>query len=144
MQVCHGKQGPLQRVQPGDCVAYYAPTLTMGGREKCQAFIAIGRVRDGVPYRFDMGGGFHPWRRDVDYVPAREAPILPLLDQLAFVEDRQRWGYKFRFGLFAIGAPDMRLIAQAMQADLALLRLASTPLPQPARAAAPWQPGLFA
>jgi len=38
-----------------------------------------------------------------------------------FVEDRQRWGYKFRFGLFEVSDHDMRLIAQAMQADEAAL-----------------------
>ena len=125
MQVCHGKCAPLQRVQPGDRVAYYAPTVTMGGKDKCQCFVSIGLVQAGVPYAFDMGGGFVPFRRDVAYVPAQEASILPLLDQFEFVEDRSRWGYKFRFGLFKIGDGDMRLIAQAMQADLPLLDLDS-------------------
>ena len=45
----------------------------------------------GAPYAFDMGGGFVPSRRDVAYVPAREAAIAPLLDALEFVDDRQRW-----------------------------------------------------
>lgn len=70
-----------------------------------------------------MGGGFVPFRRDVAYVPAQEASILPLLDQFEFVEDRSRWGYKFRFGLFKIGDADMRLIAQAMQVELHSLDL---------------------
>ena len=72
----------------------------------------------GAPYAFDMGGGFAPSRRDVAYVPAREAAIAPLLDDFEFVDDRQRWGSKFRFGLFAVSDRDMRLIAQAMQAAL--------------------------
>ena len=118
MQVSHGKSAPLKRVVPGDRVAYYSPTITMGGNDKCQSFVSIGLVRAAEPYAFDMGGGFAPFRRDVAYVPAREASILPLLDQFEFVEDRARWGYKFRFGLFKIGDGDMRLIAQAMQADL--------------------------
>ena len=118
MQVSHGKCAPLKRVLPGDRVAYYAPTITMGGKEKCQSFVSIGLVQAGEPYAFDMGGGFVPFRRDVAYVPAQETSILPLLDQFEFVEDRARWGYKFRFGLFKIGDGDMRLIAQAMQADL--------------------------
>ena len=121
MQVCHGKLAPIRRVQPGDRVAYYAPTVTMGGKDACQSFISIGLVQPGAPYAFDMGGGFVPYRRDVAYVPALEAPIWPLLDAFEFVEDRQRWGYKFRFGLFDISDHDMRLIAQAMQADLKLL-----------------------
>ncbi len=123
MQVCHGKLAPIRRVQPGDRVAYYAPTLTMGGRDTWQRFVSIGLVRAGEPYPFDMGNGFAPNRRDVGYLPAQEAPILPLLDAFEFVENRQRWGYKFRFGLFKVSDHDMRLIAQAMAADLQLLYL---------------------
>lgn len=121
MQVCHGKCAPLKRLRPGDRVVYYAPTRTMGGKDKVQAFVSAGLVQPGCPYAFDMGGGFVPYRRDVAYVPARPAAIVPLLDQLEFVEDRQRWGYKFRFGLFEVGDADMRKILQAMQAPLDLL-----------------------
>ena len=124
MQVCHGKAAPLRRVQAGDRVAYYAPTVTMGGKDKLQAFISIGIARPGDPYAFDMGGGFVPFRKDVAYVPAQEAPIAPLLDRFEFVEDRNRWGVKFRFGLFAVSDHDMRLIAQAMKADMRALGLA--------------------
>ena len=121
MQVCHGKCAPLKRVLPGDRVVYYAPTITMGGKEKCQSFVSIGLVQPGEPYAFDMGGGFVPFRRDVAYIAAQEVSILPLLDQFEFVEDRSRWGYKFRFGLFKIGDADMRLIARAMRVDPELL-----------------------
>ena len=36
-------------------------------------------------------------------------------------QDRARWGYPFRFGLFPIGDADMQRIASAMQADALLL-----------------------
>lgn len=121
MQVCHGKCAPLQRVAPGDRVAYYSPTLTMGGKDKLQSFVSIGIVQPGEPYEVDMGGGFVPYRRDVAYVPALEAPILPLLDDFEFVENRSRWGYKFRFGLFRVSDADMLQIAHAMRADTNLL-----------------------
>ena len=124
MQVCHGKAAPLKRVQPGDRVAYYSPTVTMGGNDRLQAFVSIGTVQPGDPYAFDMGGGFVPYRKDVAYVPAREAAIAPLLDHFEFVDDRTRWGSKFRFGLFAISDHDLRLIAEAMGADAALLGFA--------------------
>lgn len=124
MQVCHGKCAPLKRVQPGDRVAYYAPTVTLGGKDRLQSFVSIGLVQPGVPYAFDMGGGFVPFRRDVVYVPAQEAAITPLLDSFEFVQDRTRWGYSFRFGLFKVSDADMRLITNAMQADAGLLYLA--------------------
>ena len=117
MQVCHGKCAPPQRIAPGDRVAYYSPTVTMGGKDKLQCFVSIGMVQAGAPYAFDMGGGFVPFRRDVAFVRANEASILPLLDALEFVEDRSRWGYKFRFGLFKVSDHDMALIAAAMGAD---------------------------
>jgi hypothetical protein len=122
MQVCHGKLAPIRRVQPGDRVAYYAPTVTMAGKDTCQRFVSIGVVASGSPYEFDAGGGFVPYRRDVSYVDAQEVSILPLLDDFEFVENRQRWGYKFRFGLFDISDHDMRLIASAMHADVRLLQ----------------------
>lgn len=122
MQVCHGKLAPIRRVRPGDRVAYYAPTVTMGGKDTCQCFVSIGIVGSGEPYAFDMGEGFVPNRRNVQYLQSQEASILPLLDTFVFVENRQRWGYQFRFGLFAISDHDMRLIAQAMRANLELLQ----------------------
>ena len=121
MQVGHGKLGGLKRMRPGDRVAYYAPTAVYGVNDGLQSFVSIGIVQAGEPYEFDMGGGFVPWRRDVAYVPAQEAAIRPLLDALEFVEDRARWGYKFRLGLFKVSDHDLKLVATAMHADLKAL-----------------------
>ena len=122
MQVGHGKLASLKRVKAGDYVTYYAPTVTLSGKEKCQSFISFGIVEPGEPYAFDMGG-FVPYRRNVRYLEAIETPITPLLDAFEFVEDRSRWGYKFRFGLFSISDHDMALIAKAMQIDSISLQL---------------------
>ena len=66
VQLGHGKAAPLKRVKPGDRIVYYSPTVTLGGKDKLQAFTAIGTVKDREPYVFDMGKGFKPYRRDVD------------------------------------------------------------------------------
>ena len=118
MQVCHGKAAPLKRIHPGDGVVYYSPTAMFRGKDKLQSFTAIGIVKDGVPYEADMGGGFQPFRRDVDWCAAEEAPIKPLLDRLEFTSAKSNWGYQLRFGLFEIGEHDMALIADAMGARL--------------------------
>ena len=117
MQVGHGKGAPLKRVAPGDRVAYYAPATVYGGTDRLQSFVSIGVVQPGEPHQVDMGRGFVPWRRDVRYAPAQEAPIAPLIEAFDFVEDPKRWGNKFRFGLFEINDHDMQLIATAMRAD---------------------------
>ena len=123
MQVGHGKLAPLKRIKPGDRVAYYSPTAVYGVKDDLQSFVSIGIVQAGDPYAFDMGNGFVPYRRDVVYLPAQEVPITPLLDDFEFIENRQRWGYKFRFGLFDVSDHDIGLIARAMGADLGPLAL---------------------
>jgi EVE domain len=114
MQVCHGKAAPLKRVRPGDAVVYYSPTTVMRGKDKLQSFTAIGVVKDGMPYQADMGGGFCPFRRGVDWRMAEEVPIKPLLGGLEFTAAGSNWGFQLRFGLFEISARDMALIAAAM------------------------------
>lgn len=79
---------------------------------------AIGAVKDGEPYQADMGKGFKPYRRDVAWAEAKEAPIAPLLDKLEFTAGKPNWGHKFRFGLFAVSAADFKVIAKAMGAAL--------------------------
>ena len=44
----------------------------------------------------------------------RPAPIRPLLPQLTFITDPQRWGYVFRFGLLSIPEADFIRIMRAM------------------------------
>jgi hypothetical protein len=116
MQVCHGKGAPLRRVRAGDGVVYYSPTVTLGCKEKLQAFTMIGRVKDDRTYQVDMGDGFRAFRRDVDYRDANDAPIAPLLDRLELTREKRNWGYVLRFGLVQISQADFELIAAAMQA----------------------------
>lgn len=118
MQVCHGKAAPLRRIQPGDRVAYYSPSEEMGGSEPLRLFTAWGEVRDGAPYPFQMAPDFVPWRRDVDWWPAQQAPILPLLPALEFVRGHKSWGAPLRWGLLPISGHDGELVAQAMGVDL--------------------------
>ncbi|HEY9103131.1 EVE domain-containing protein [Chitinimonas sp.] len=114
MQVCHGKVGPLRRLQPGDQVVYYSPTGHFGGKDRLQAFTAIGTVEASEPYPYPMTEDFCPYRRDIAWQPGETASILPLLDQLSFSRGQHNWGYALRFGLVQITAEDMALIAAAM------------------------------
>jgi hypothetical protein len=118
MQACHGKGSPLRRVQAGDGVVYYSPTVGFRGKDRLQAFTSIGRAKGDHVYQADMGDGFRPFRRDVDYVQANEAPIQPLLDRLEFTRGKKNWGYAFRFGLVEISKEDFDTIAAALKATV--------------------------
>jgi hypothetical protein len=121
MQVCHGKAAPLRRLSEGDLVAYYSPTETFGGRDRLQAFTAIGIVKPRAPYQVDIGNAFAPFRRDVAWSRADPAPIHPLLGDLSFSRDNSNWGYQLRFGLFKVEPDDIKRIADAMGATLAMV-----------------------
>jgi hypothetical protein len=117
-QVCHGKQGPLKKMQQGDWIVYYSPVEIFGGKQPCRKFTAIGQVQAGEPYQFEMNPSFIPWRRDVQFMQSHDAAIEPLINQLDFIENKVHWGFKFRFGLFEIKHHDFLLIAQNMGVDI--------------------------
>lgn len=112
-QLGHGKRAPLARMRPGDWIVYYSPSTELGGGAPCQAFTAIGRVAGEV-----APGPNAMFRRPVDFLPARDAPIRPLLGELGFIADPARWGYPFRRGHFEIERADLRRIAAAMGVDV--------------------------
>ena len=114
-QLCRGKSNPLKRLSPNDWLIYYSPRTTMNGGELVQAFTAIGQILEREPYCFDMGNGFVPYRRDVRFLAAQEASIRPMLHNLSFIQNKQSWGYVFRFGLFEIPETDFERIAMVMQ-----------------------------
>jgi len=113
-QVCHGKPGPLKRMKEGDCIIYYSPTLTFKGKEACQSFTAIATIKASDPYPFEMCENFIPWRRDVSFLKSKEVLIHPILDNLSFIKNKQKWGFPFRRGCFEISQEDFQCIAIAM------------------------------
>ena len=89
--------------------------VSLGTKPPLQAFVARGEILPGEPYQVAMTDDFHPWRRDVRFAAdVRPAPIRPLLPQLTFITDPQRWGYVFRFGLLSIPEADFIRIMRAM------------------------------
>jgi predicted RNA-binding protein len=114
MQVCHGKQAPLKRMKKGDYLIIYSSKITMEGNEKCQAFTAIGRVKDDDVYQFQMTENFKPFRRNIDFLECQESSIIPLIDDLEFIPNKKSWGYPFRFGFLEINEKDFNLITSKM------------------------------
>jgi len=118
MQVCHGKAAPLRRLCAGDKVVYYSPSQFFGSKTKLQAFTALGIIRQRETYQVDMTEGFHPYRRDVLWLPSQVAAIHPLLESMEFSAGVRNWAYQFRFGIVEISSHDMDIIAAAMQVNM--------------------------
>jgi len=113
-QACHGKASPLRRMQKGDFVVYYSGKQTLGKPDKCQAFTALGKVMDDEIYQFQVSEDFCPSRRNIDFLQCEDASILPLIDDLNFIQNKKSWGYPFRFGFFEINQHDFNLISAQM------------------------------
>lgn len=111
-QLCHGKAQALRRMRAGDWLIYYSPTIEMGG-EALRAFTAIGRIADDEVYKYDMGGGFVPFRRRVRYEAAREVMLDDLKDRLALCAS-PNWGMALRRGHLLLTPGDFATIARAM------------------------------
>lgn len=114
MQVCHGKQTPLTRMKAGDGIVYYSPSKVFRKNDRLMSFTAIGYINEGVPYQFDMGGGFIPFRRDVTWISHQKCPISTMLDSLELTAGNKNWGYQLRFGILQISSHDFISIRDKM------------------------------
>jgi len=117
-QAEHGRATALKRLAQGDLIVFYSPRTQFQGGQPFQRFIALARVQDKEPYQVEMTPTFRPWRRRLEFLPCEEAPIQPLIEILGFIQDKRRWGFPFRRGLFEISAEDFSHIAHAMQAEV--------------------------
>src|SRR5258708_38299045 len=118
-QANQGKPNMLRKMALGDWIVFYSPKTVYPDGEPLQALTAIGQVADDEPYQAEMAPDLAPWRRNVDFLECTETPIRPLIDQLDFIEDKARGGYKFRFGVVKISDHDLDVIRSAMTSPAA-------------------------
>ena len=116
-QANHGKPYMLRKMARGDWIIFYSPKTALEQGESLQAFTAIGRVADDEPYQAVTGPAVAAQRWSS--CPARRHPSGRCWTSWQFIVDPQRWGYKFRFGVFRIDEPDFLLIRSTMTQPLA-------------------------
>lgn len=114
-QLNHGKLAPLQRLNPGDWIVYYANKISLENPEHYQKLIAIGCVVEKEIYQVKLSETYSPHRRHVVYVPCQEISIHDLIPQLDFIKNKKNWGAPFRFGVIQISEKDFKTIAGAMR-----------------------------
>jgi hypothetical protein len=116
IEVNYGKAGPLERMRPGDRVAFYSPRTCAPEGEPLQAFTALGEVID-APL-FQAAAAHQPFRRAVRWRGVTPAPVRPMLEAFEFVRNKRHWGAAFRFGYLRVGHDDFARIAAAMECPL--------------------------
>lgn len=113
-QACHGKSSPLKRMKKGDFIIYYSGKQTLGKPGKCQEFTALGKVIGDEIYQFRVSEDFFPSRRSIEFFQCDDTSILPLINDLDFIQNKKSWGYPFRVGFFEINRHDFDLISSKM------------------------------
>ncbi|MFN4150115.1 MAG: EVE domain-containing protein [Candidatus Sericytochromatia bacterium] len=113
-QACHGKSAQLKKIKKGDYVLFYSSKDFFDKPDKCQKFTAIGQAKDDLVYQFQMSENFVPHRKDINFLESKEVSILPLINDLDFIENKKSWGYPFRWGFFEIKEKDFNLISSNM------------------------------
>ena len=112
-QANHGKPHMLRRMARDDWIVFYSPKTDYPTARRCRRSPrSAGRRRRGVP------GGPRPRVPAVaapGRVPAVRRDTHPAtLEDLDFIENKARWGYRFRFGVFKIDDHDFNVIRTAM------------------------------
>jgi hypothetical protein len=101
-------------MKAGDWLVYYSPKTVYPDGAPLQSFTAIGRVRDGIVYEFEMHPGFIPHRMNVDYIQARNVKLHQLKEKLHFYKENPSVGLLFKRGHFEIDQHDFAIISEAM------------------------------
>lgn len=120
-QLHHGKKIPLQKMSEGDWLIYYSSRVRFNSDEHCQSFTSVGSVASDEVYQADTGEDFLPYGLEIDCELCEETSILPLLDRLSFIENKQSWGCPFRLGHFEISEEDFASLAEEMELDVELV-----------------------
>jgi hypothetical protein len=127
MQVCHGITHLLKRLSINAWVIYYS-SKSKFGNAKISNFKCDRRIVDESVYPYDMGNGFVPFRRNVDFFDCCEVTILPLIPNLPLKKNKRNWGYIFRFEFLEIQHPHFEIISSLMLPEQKQIEVASVEL----------------
>jgi hypothetical protein len=117
-QANHGSPHNLRRMGKNDSIVFYSHKTNFKNGTPLQQFTALVKCIDDEPYQVEMSPDFHPWRRNIEFIKCKEAPIRNLINDLSFIKDKQKWGFPFRRGLFEIPKEDFLKIVNAMEARI--------------------------
>lgn len=110
VQINHGKEMPLRQMSPGDYVLFYAGKKIYGQKELSQSFVALAVLTHELIFQIEVSADFKPFRRRAKYQKVEETAIRPLISELDFIRNKQKWGFVFRSGIFEISKHDFDLI----------------------------------
>ena len=113
-QAGHGRKDFMTKPSKGDWIVFYSSKDNFENGKPLQKFTAIGQVIDDEPYQPNAHSNFKPYRRNVAFKKSHEADIRPLVEKLAFVKNKKRWGFYLISGFRELSKEDFEVIQHAM------------------------------
>jgi hypothetical protein len=116
--VGHGKIEPLQRMQPGDKIVFYAPKIDFMKNDKeniYQKFKGYGTIDDKPIFTEDIGSRCMARRNITFEGTKKEVSVHELLDLLSFIKDKKHWGFPFMRGYIKITEEDWGVITAGLK-----------------------------
>lgn len=114
-QAGHGRKEFISQLSKNDWVVFYSSKDTFENGKPLQKFTALGKVVDEEPYQPGDGADFTPYRRNVKFMQVEETEIRPLLENLAFIRNKKKWGFYLISGFREISEDDFNVIKNAMK-----------------------------
>ena len=90
----------IAKMKEGDWLIYYSPRDAYPDGKLLRSFTAIGKVKSGNIYPYQMAPNFIPYRLDIDYYPCHKIGFYDIKSQLEFVLETKHLGFLFRRGHF--------------------------------------------
>ncbi|MDO8497409.1 MAG: EVE domain-containing protein [bacterium] len=112
-----GIDARVNTMEKDDWVIFYSPREDMAGTIKLQTFSAIGQIADDTMFLVENSPGVQAYRRKVNYLKVKEAPLIPLIQHLSCIRNKKHWGVVFKMDLIQISKEDFELISKAMGID---------------------------
>lgn len=113
-QVNMGPRGPLEKMNVGDWILYYSPTIYFEELvPNLQKFTGIASIND---TRIYPQGNTHPdhWRRNVDFYDCEPHHVKHFLGKVSFLPEDANWIEILSQRIFQIPKPDFIHIAQTI------------------------------
>jgi predicted RNA-binding protein len=114
-QAGHGRKDFISKPAKGDWTIFYSSKDLFENGQPLQKFTAIGQVIDEEPYQPDTNTNFRPYRRNVTFSNSHEADIRPLIQNLIFIKNKEKWGFYLISGFREISKDDFMIIESAMK-----------------------------
>ena len=97
----------------GDYVVFYSPRTHFRNGKSLQEFTAMGIVGPAIADG-DKPKGVSAPCFTMEFFSSRRAAIQPMVEELTFLPDKEKWELPYRRGAFSISKDDYSRIAEAM------------------------------